>query len=465
MTAEEQIPTLALEGGATLFNADHLRQGQEEQARVTARGIARALDLMQVRAAGIAPRDLTAGVDFLRDLDRSHSLSWLSMNLVDRKTEQTVFAPFKIVTVGGIRIGLLGLTDVQARAGDRFRLLPWEDVLPGIVEQLAERTDMIILLSSYPESVNTRIARSQKNIHIILQAGHRAVNQSPKQVNNTLLCRTGARGKYQGMLRISWNREKTWGESLEDRRKKVQSQLDRISWQLHRLEKRLPREQLRSEIRYNRLLRQREELETTLQGLATDRTATSPCTYRNRLIALKTSLPEDPEVGKIVDEIRVTVNRLNRKMLSRSRQQADSPLQAVTGWRKCAECHPEQADFWLQTGHATAWQTLAEADQEFNRECLVCHVTLPSYKSQQPDLTEQLSALDRSLKNVGCESCHGPGREHARSPETALMAAINTATCLQCHTAEHDDHFDFREKLNKIRCPAAGKGGSPATGT
>jgi hypothetical protein len=37
-------------------------------------------------------------------------------------------------------------------------------------------------------------------------------------------------------------------------------------------------------------------------------------------------------------------------------------------------------------------------------------------------------------KNVACESCHGPGREHAKDPDVKNLK-LNDSLCLRCHEA------------------------------
>jgi hypothetical protein len=87
----------------------------------------------------------------------------------------------------------------------------------------------------------------------------------------------------------------------------------------------------------------------------------------------------------------------------------------MSGWQACRSCHPEQTRFWQQTKHAGAWQTLEKANQQFNQDCLICHVTLPTYDMETVLGDNLLAALSPELKGVGCEACHGPGKNHAET--------------------------------------------------
>ena len=58
--------------------------------------------------------------------------------------------------------------------------------------------------------------------------------------------------------------------------------------------------------------------------------------------------------------------------------------------------------------------------------------------------------------NVGCENCHGPGADHAAAPfdkaarAPSFTRARSAEVCLQCHTKEHSDLFQFDSYLTQI---------------
>ncbi len=423
---------------------------------------------MGCRAAGIAPQDLAAGTDFLRTLEQETGLRWLSANLVDRATSQPLFTPYLVTETGTLRIGVIGLSAPLRAAVEQpgtWQVADWRTILPPLVQTLEKETDMIILLSSYPPAENEEIARSFDTLHILLQAGHRTANMPPKNINNTLILQTGSRGKYLGMLEINWNSSKKWGRSLEEQLRETIRQQDRISWQIGRLEKRYPADVLATNSRYRQLVQQLRETEESLRLLEQRKKqgGLEFCSFTNRFIALKPDIPPDPRVQEIVDQARRAANRLNREIARAERRRSaakmalSAPVQALrslSGWKTCRTCHPQQTSFWQQTGHARAWQSLEEKNQQHNPTCLKCHVTLPSYNLDSQQTRAILVRMDTELKNVGCEACHGPARSHSNVPDQFKPTLPGEATCRQCHQGEHDDSFVFTDKVRRIRCPA-----------
>ena len=412
---------------------------------------------MDCRAVGIAAQDLAGGIDLLKKIQAEKQLNWLSMNLVDSKDRQPIFAPFINTRVGSTNIAILGLTDEQAAQNNDagYTILPWREVLQEILARAGERADMVILLSSYPEAVNKEISRTVQGIDLIIESGHAASNQPPQNVNDTLVAKVGAKGKYVGMMRINWTESGQWGQNFADKIRAEQNRLDRINWQIGRMEKRAQGKELARNERYTRLLAAREQSEQKIMELKKNKEQETgePCSFTNRFIALKSSMPQDRKVQAIVDQTTREVNKLNRRRVRTTGKQQRSSLDTLAGWQQCRQCHPRQTTFWQTTAHAGAWQTLKEGNQQFNEDCLLCHVTLPYYDSARVKSERLLLQLPTSLNDVGCESCHGPAAAHSRQPESVRPVQPNEKVCKGCHTPDHDDNFIFADKIHKVRCP------------
>jgi hypothetical protein len=143
------------------------------------------------------------------------------------------------------------------------------------------------------------------------------------------------------------------------------------------------------------------------------------------------------------------------------------------GSERCSGCHEKEYEKWEKSGHAKAYATLEKASKPRNRqydgECIVCHVVGFSYETGFAD-----EKRTPKLKNVGCESCHGPCSEHVKDTGDAkIRAMINPYRwragespqarihrrnqidifCQKCHDIDNDHHFSFAEKWAKIVHP------------
>ena len=114
-------------------------------------------------------------------------------------------------------------------------------------------------------------------------------------------------------------------------------------------------------------------------------------------------------------------------------------LNGYVGSQACATCHEKEFDQWAHTSHATAFNTLLTVGKQFYSECVSCHVTGFRYETGY-----QIGNQEREhLAEVGCETCHGPGKQHITTPLTAnIRGEVKNQVCLECHTPTHSPGFD-----------------------
>lgn len=155
----------------------------------------------------------------------------------------------------------------------------------------------------------------------------------------------------------------------------------------------------------------------------------------------------------------------------------DGKVPSYVGSERCKKCHERAYEIWEKTPHAHAYPTLETATRPSNRqydpECIVCHTVGFGYHTgfRSADTTPL-------LKNVGCESCHGPCGDHVRQPQNAdWYPVINPYRpgenetpedkkkrlgridqfCQKCHDIDNDVHWSsvgFAAKWKKVEHPS-----------
>lgn len=453
--ASAKRPHLTLDGGDLLFKEETSASGPSAEERMAAKAIVEAYALMGYQAVAVGGRDLNAGLDFLRALSKETPFAWLSANLVAKETKQPIFAASIRLQAGPVRATVIGLTGPTPRPLDAAAtLLPWEQVLPGLLAEADNAADLVILLSNLPEADNRRLAETYNSIHLIIQSGASSTSGtiSPAPVNNTLLVNTAPQGRQIGILEIDWQSGRQWGERRSERLAKQKAALDSLQWQLSKYRRdKDPVAALRDQpdrLQAYQLLLQREqglqgEIAQLSQGGAPQgATEAEPASYRNRFLTMEDSLPVQPEIVTLIDRLDRAVNQLGRDK-ARAPVDKDSPY---LGSQACAPCHAEQLAAWKKTKHAGAYETLVEKKQQYNTSCLPCHVTGVSMAERD----EALSVADHR-REVGCETCHGPGRLHQENPQAnPLTTRPEPTLCRECHAPPHDTTFDYEQRLKLV---------------
>ena len=116
------------------------------------------------------------------------------------------------------------------------------------------------------------------------------------------------------------------------------------------------------------------------------------------------------------------------------------------GSKNCEPCHQTSFAIWKHSYHSRSFADLKLLGHDRDPDCVGCHVV--GLNSTHGFVS---SSATPGLAAVGCESCHGPGRDHARNPKLHLMPKIGEASCLRCHDAEHSPGFLFTKFWPRIR--------------
>ncbi len=115
-----------------------------------------------------------------------------------------------------------------------------------------------------------------------------------------------------------------------------------------------------------------------------------------------------------------------------------------SGSKACGECHPEQYErFTTHSKKSASWNSVAIMASDLKpfelEQCYGCHTTGHGQGGfVSIEQTPQLA-------DVGCETCHGPGGEHAASGNPAFIKkAPGLETCGKCHNPERVRSFKFK---------------------
>ena len=103
----------------------------------------------------------------------------------------------------------------------------------------------------------------------------------------------------------------------------------------------------------------------------------------------------------------------------------------------CQSCHHQEYLQWSATRHAFAFETLLKKERYFDPSCVSCHTTGFAYPTGF-----EIGDSTSTLKDVQCETCHGPGKQHVENPrKTNIRGGDDTTLCLTCHDTKHSPGF------------------------
>ncbi len=414
--------------------------------------------LMGYDGVAVSTTDLTAGLAFLKK--DYPAFPWISVNIFD-KNGNLLFQPYIIKNINELKVGILGITGFAANIPEGITIGAWQEALQKQLTYLKQDCGMIVVLSNLSEAENTVLAEKFPDVDLLISSLKRHGNVRPRIIRNTLITQVLKQGKYLGQLHMDWYANGTYRtdpttSSLALLRRKLSLVNVRLKQLLQHKQNDQPdlsQKIAAAESEKNNLIRLIEDRNSAMAQ------ATIPPVnrYTTSFIPIR-PISSKNRVAVIVDQVKRKLDDLAQARAEAQRKQVENDNFffniGYTGSTTCARCHPQQFTFWQKTGHARAFSTLVRKKQSANSECLPCHVTpgnVFSYVTEK----NRLLTLPPKLHNVGCEVCHGPGKNHSNSPQTITPAGHPAPEkCKRCHTNERDEDFNYPKKLKDISCPA-----------
>jgi hypothetical protein len=406
----------------------------------------------------VGEKDLMMGAQFLSEVGSKAKFSFVSTNLVNKRTGKCVFKPYVIKEIAGLRVGILGLLDdpLNPTLREKDPGLSIVEPLPALeatMKGLKEYCDLIIVLSQLGELKDRKLARQNRDIDLILGGGGESKRVVSERVNETALYRLEPRGGYLGRLDYSLaETEKPIKFLISSERDEMEKKLERLITRSVQIKAEMAKSGKQEEMRLKELRfleSKRKELEKTLVALE-DKNF-----YRHIAIPVQVAVSDDPKIIKELETYRTESARLYKpkvvvdvgKDLSEKDRIARIPKTSpFAGAISCKRCHEVNYRNWLKTKHAKASQTIAASPKYAQDDCLMCHSTGYGKMGEYATVSE----VPFYLQGVQCEACHGEGKRHLE--KGSMERKVTLGICRNCHTRDQSPTFNYRAYLEKIGC-------------
>src|SRR5215813_3905604 len=218
-----------------------------------------------------------------------------------------------------IRIGITGFTEGKPSGpnGERqtsfqhFKIDDPFEAAKKVIPELKKKADFIVVLAYMPSDMTQRLATENPDIDTIIAARQTSSMDDPQHFNRATIVNAFVQTKYLGELRVYVK-----GDGAID----------------------------------NQI---------------------------NRYVALDANLPDDPKALETVNSAHTDFTNEQSKSAQAATTKpdllgaGDSPY---VGAQTCSTCHAEQGDVWAKSGHAHAMATLERKSEQFDNECVGCHV-------------------------------------------------------------------------------------------
>lgn len=454
LIGQSQAPRGLVDAGGLLFPTE-LDDLTRQQHLLKSHILARAYRQMGAIAMNVGSTDLLAGPEHLLALQQEGAVPFVSANVRPRDDGPEIARSF-IRTLGGIRFGITGvaLPEAVAQVSRQVSALEYTPALRSEVKILREGgAEVVVVLAHVGEAAALELAQLVPDVDVIVRTPGTPIERDPvppKRVGAVLVVEAGSQGQRVGRLTFRFGPEapprpiplddggaKAARRRALDGKKLAALKVQRAAWA----------ESEAQAAAVAALDKKIAGLEAKLAAPVSASAGLSGPHVRADLLKVAQDLASDPTVEALLAGYYQKLQAMNLERGDVAKCAPDKGKPTFVGTKKCAECHEEAFEFWKQTKHAKAWETLEKDGKHYDLTCVGCHVV----GFQQPGGFCRLVDV-AGFEDVGCENCHGPGSAHADSedPEDITLSAPESTCASTCHVPEHSDAFDYATYLKKI---------------
>ena len=442
-------PIAVVDGGFTLNKSGPMSDGPGvlEQRQIKAALIASALAEGGIDAMALGADDWRLGTQFVRDLVSEHNLPVLAANLTC--DGGAPFAASQVVTIGDRRLGIVGVTD---GAVDGCEVAPMRPALVAAAEKLPE-VDLVLGLIPvrHDRDLGPFTTGEELPIDVVVDARGTPAGAGGQARDGAWFVGAGTRAKSLGVMRLHFaDPDAPW--SMAGLADKIALQVERMTARRASTEGQLAQQ---TDPAMQKRLSERIEAYTTQIESLREQMASASGAQGNQIRLEQVDLddsfadhgPTQARVDAAKSKITMAGSSDPRKFVPRIVAQGP-----YAGGEACAGCHPAEHSQWSRTGHARAWAALVAEDRALDHECWSCHVT--GAGAPGGPVGPEASG---GYRDVQCEACHGPARDHLADPETIKpVADPSIEVCTACHDGEQDGgRFDAATYRSRVVHAAA----------
>ena len=282
----------------------------ESRLRARAELVAQIYVQMGVQAVAVGPLDLGLGLATLKKIARTHRLPLLSANLRD-PAGRAVFPANKLITVGGIKIGIFGLTGAQ-RGYPAFTdaaVVKLEDATKAAQAQVkalrARGAQLVIALAALSNNPARAVALATPGIDFMFVSGTGRHSQKLDRWGGAWSVETAREGKYMGQLTLHVNKGKVRFEDFSERFVLAQ-RIQQMKKRLDVLERR--KQGSAAKGRGDWVERRLQKAKNSIAEMGAklykvNRQVPAGSFFANRLEPVSPALPQDPAVKQLVTRV------------------------------------------------------------------------------------------------------------------------------------------------------------------
>lgn len=290
---------------ANLAADEAVLKRRKARAEILARGYAQ----MGAHGVAVGATDLVLGLPLLRQLVSTYRLPLLSANL-QNPAGKLLFPAHKLVTVGGVKFGIFGLTGEKNIARvkidpKQFKLADPVAAAQAQVKALrAKGAQIVIALAAVGHEVGSKVGEGAKGIDFLFVSGTGRHGERASRAGTAWMMEMSREGKYIGQLSLYLRGGKMQFEDLSERFQ-LAHRIERIEKSIQGLKKRMATFQGKNADYMDRRMQSSKNSKERMmvQMARANKVAPKGSFFTNIMEPVKLSLKRDPTLKALISKI------------------------------------------------------------------------------------------------------------------------------------------------------------------
>ena len=310
---ESGIDPILLDAGDALFENYYLLKEKLPSAKLRAKTVLESTAKMGDYFYNVGQYDFAAGYNFIKQLENSNDIKFLSSNLYIKDTNELAFIDHHIIERNDVRIGIFGvITDIPQMVKEDVDIKDAITIAKNKINELKPQVDILVVLLNASKSHAAYKAISDLDGVDYIFSSRETSRTRPERTQEEwkpLQYCMGIQGKYIGRLDIS----------LSDKSKPITDVTSRVMTvnlfeeRLNSLQKKAPGKPLEEIYKNNRsVLNMVEKFKSGVSESKTGMQGASNKSYYS-LIPLSGNVKSEKKTLDIVDQVLKTCEELDKQ--------------------------------------------------------------------------------------------------------------------------------------------------------
>lgn len=192
------INPLILDAGDLLFSTKNIDATNKNSEIFRANAILEGYQKVGCDAINVGHYEVLNGLSFLREMEKTTDIPFISSNLKDSKSGELLFDPYIIFERGELKIGVIGATDLIPDTMKSIQSSDFIESCNRFAKELKDKVDIVVALVNASRSTQNGLPEKMPNVDFIITSGNTSMSRtnSPQKENGPFLYSCGKQGKY-----------------------------------------------------------------------------------------------------------------------------------------------------------------------------------------------------------------------------------------------------------------------------